>query len=105
VSRPTSLERRLEAVLTTGLSVSGLLLLAGLVLGRSALLHWGILLLMLTPVARVVVLTAELLRARDWPFALVSLWILGVLASSLVVALAEGRAPIGPAGPPPRPGG
>ena len=98
--RPASLERRLEAVLTTGLVASGLLLLAGLALGRSSLLHWGILLLMLTPVARVVVLTAELTRARDWPFALVSLWILGVLVSSMLVALLEARAPAGPSPPP-----
>lgn len=82
-----SLERAIEATLTGGLLVAGTLLLAGLLLGRPAVLWWGILALLMTPVARVLVVTVGLLRERDWGFALVSLWILGVLASSLYVAL------------------
>jgi uncharacterized membrane protein len=44
------------------------------------------LVLLLTPAARVVVVTAGLLQRRDWLFALVSLWILAVLGSSFYVA-------------------
>ena len=83
---PTGLERTIEAVLTAGLLASGGLLLAGLALEWELLLKWGILILMATPVARVVVVTAGLLRERDWLFAAVSFWILAVLGSSIYFA-------------------
>ena len=83
---PTGLERTIEVVLTGGLLASAALLLAGLALDRALLLKWGILILMSTPVARVVVVTAGLLRERDWLFAAVSFWILAVLGSSLYFA-------------------
>ena len=83
---PTRLDRAVEVVLTAGLGVSAVLLLAGLLGGRSRLLWWGIILLILTPVSRVVVVTVGLLHRRDWPFAAVSFWILGVLAFSFWVA-------------------
>jgi hypothetical protein len=67
--------------------VAGVLLVAGLVAGSSALLWWGVLVLMLTPVLRALVLTLGLVRERDWTFALVSLLILGVLGSSAVTGL------------------
>ena len=86
---PTALDRTIEVVLTAGLLASGGLLVAGLASGRAGLLKWGILILMATPVARVVVVTVGLLRERDWLFAAVSLWILAVLASS--VYFASGR--------------
>jgi len=82
----SGLERAIELVLSIGLGVSGALLLAGLLAGSDGLLKWALLLLMLTPVARVVVLTVGLLHERDWLFGLISLWILGVLASSMAVA-------------------
>ena len=85
--RPVPLERTIEVVLTAGLLASAVLLLAGLTLHRDPLLKWGILLLMTTPVARAVVVTVGLLRARDWLFSAVSIWILAVLASSLYLAL------------------
>jgi uncharacterized membrane protein len=80
------LDRVIEAVLTAGVLASGALMLAGLALDQTPLLKWGIVVLMLTPVARVVVVTLGLALERDWAFALISLWILGVLASSLYVA-------------------
>jgi len=89
LERPVSLERTIEVVLTAGLLASAALLLAGLTLHRPPLLKWGILILMSTPVARVVVVTVGLLREKDWLFAAVSLWILAVLGSSLY--LASGR--------------
>lgn len=81
------LEKLIEAVLGAGLALSAALLGAGLLLGRAELLRLGLLLLMSTPAARVVVLTFGLLAERDWLFALVSFWILAVLASSLALAL------------------
>jgi uncharacterized membrane protein len=88
VSSATSgLDRTIEVVLMGGLAVSASLLVAGLTLDRTDLLRWGILVLMATPVARVVVVTVEMLRERDWLFAAVSLWILAVLASSVYVAV------------------
>jgi len=71
----------------TGLLASGTLLVLGLTTGRVDVLRWGIVLLMLTPVARVVVVTVGLLARGDFLFGLISLWILGVLATTLFFAL------------------
>jgi len=85
--KPFPLERAVGVVLTAGLMVSSGFLIAGLLLGgRLDLLRWGTLFLMMTPVLRVVVVTVGLIRRRDWLFSLISLWILGVLASTLLVA-------------------
>jgi uncharacterized membrane protein len=81
------LERIVEIVLTAGLLMSAALLGLGLLSGSEPLLRAGAMLLILTPAARVVVLTLGLALARDWPFAAVSLWILSVLLASLGVAL------------------
>ena len=85
-AQPTPLDKAVEVVLTTGLLISGGLLIVGLVTGQASTLKAGILLLMLTPLARVVLVTGGLLKRRDWFFALASLWILCVLLSSLWVA-------------------
>jgi uncharacterized membrane protein len=77
------LARALEVALAAGVVVSGALLLAGLAADRAPLLRAGLLLLLFTPVARVVVLTVGLFHQKDWGFALVSLWILLVLLSSV----------------------
>ena len=82
-----SLERVIEAALGAGVAMSGMLLVAGLVLGSPAPLRWGIVLLMLTPVGRVVTLTVGLALRRDWPFVLVSLWVLGVMLTGIFVSL------------------
>jgi uncharacterized membrane protein len=86
VSDESRLDVVIEAVLTGGLAISSALLLFGLLLSRPGLLTAGIVLLLLTPVARVVVVTIDLLRRRDWVFAATSAWILGVLLFSLFVA-------------------
>jgi hypothetical protein len=83
---PSRLDRTVEAVLTGGLALSALLLLAGLISGRPRVLWLGVLVMLLTPVARVVVVTGGLVVRRDWFFAAVSLWILGVLTFSFYVA-------------------
>ena len=90
-------------MLTGGLLASATLLMTGLLLSRAGVLRAGMILLMLTPVARVVVLTAGLLRQRDYVFGAVSLWILGVLALGIYMAfLVEGRRAPSPPAPPPR---
>ncbi len=81
------LDRAVEIVLTAGLAVGALLLLTGLVTGGPGLLRSGIVALMLTPVARVVVVTIGMFVRRDVLFGFISLWILVVLATSIGVAL------------------
>jgi uncharacterized membrane protein len=86
-STTSALDRTIEVVLMGGLAVSAALLVGGLALDREALLRWGILVLMATPVARVVVVTIGMLRERDWLFAAISVWILSVLGSSIYWAM------------------
>jgi uncharacterized membrane protein len=81
------LERAIEVALSGGVLVSGLLLLLGLAAGSLALLRWGVVLLMLTPVTRVLVLTLGLFHERDYLFGTLSLWILAVLASGIWVSV------------------
>jgi uncharacterized membrane protein len=81
------LEDVIEKGLTVGLALSTGLLLFGLVLGVPGLLRGGILLLMLTPVARVAVVTVGLAFERDWTFTLVSLFVMAVLTSGIWVAV------------------
>ena len=94
------IESLIELVLTVGLLASTALFVVGLALRSSGLLKWGILLLMFTPVARVVILTFGLFRQRDVAFGLVSLFVLGVLVSGIVVS-ARLRPGAPPAGAPP----
>lgn len=77
------LTRALELALGAGVALSGGLLFVGLALDSTELMRVGLLLLLFTPVARVVVLTVGLFHQKDWLFALVSLWILLVLLSSI----------------------
>lgn len=63
-----------------------MLLLGGLLLVRDALLRAGVLILMFTPVVRVVVVTLGLLRERDWLFAGISAFVLCVILSGMAVA-------------------
>lgn len=79
-------ERQLQLAFIGGLVVSAPLLLLGLATASERLLGAGIVVLALTPVLGAVLLTVELLVARDWPFAAVSVFVLLVLGSSLVAA-------------------
>ena len=97
---PTALDRVVEVVLTAGLLGSAALLLAGLVGSRPRLLSLGVLVLLLTPMARVLVVTVGLFHRRDWVFAAVSLWILGVLAFSLYGAFVVEARRARPGAPP-----
>jgi len=81
------LEDLIEAGLKVGLAISTVLLVLGLLLGLEGALRAGILLLMLTPVARVLVVTVGLAVERDWLFTAVCLFVLAVLASGIAVAV------------------
>lgn len=83
---PTRLDRVVEVVLTAGLGASALLLLIGLMTAQQGLLWAGVLVMLLTPVARVIVVTIGFIDRQDWVFTAVSLWILGVLCFSFFVA-------------------
>jgi len=81
------LEDLIELALKIGLALSTCLLVVGLVLGLDGALRAGIVLLMLTPVARVAVVTGGLAVERDWLFTLVSLFVLAVLAAGIWLAV------------------
>lgn len=85
MSRDVGLDEAIELILSIGLLASASLMLAGLAFDAADPLRWGILLLMLTPVGRVVVLTLGLFQARDFFFGALSLGILTVLVFSMVV--------------------
>ena len=85
--RLRAIERIVELMLTVGLVSSMGLLLWGLVLHSEPPLRWGIVLLMFTPVVRVVILTVGLAVERDWLFAGLSLLVLGILGSSIAEAV------------------
>jgi uncharacterized membrane protein len=81
-----SLERAVEATLTLGVALSGALLLYGLARSSERALLAGILLLLFTPVARVLLVTVGLLRQRDLLFGSISGFVLLVLLSSAWMA-------------------
>jgi uncharacterized membrane protein len=92
---PGRLERILGAVLRLGVTVSSVVLAAGLTLsfldnGAGAallLLHMGVIVLLATPVARVVVSVAEYALQRDWVFVGLTLTVLLELLASAAAAV------------------
>jgi uncharacterized membrane protein len=93
--RSAGFERLAANVLRVGVSASAALLAVGLGLWVSGLEPWatwvldgGLLTLMATPAARVVVSFGAYLRARDWFFVATTAGILVVLLGSLISALA-----------------
>jgi hypothetical protein len=81
------MEIAIEVALAGGILVSAGFLVWGLAFRSPAALQWGLIILMLTPVARVVIMTAGLFQQRDLVFGPVSLVILAVLFSSLYTAV------------------
>lgn len=89
------LERWLGKVLTAGVLASTGLLAAGLLLQllgaasgtAAALTNAGLLVLMATPVARVVVSVVEYALEPDWLFATLTTTVLAILLGSLAVSL------------------
>jgi len=89
------LEETLGRVLGIGVTLSTIALAAGLVsalaVGENALtmtlLTAGVVLLIATPIARVVISCLAYLRRRDWTFVLLTLIVLGELIASIVAAI------------------
>ena len=87
------LERTIGAVLRAGVIASSLALAVGLLLqfmhapGAQLLLHAGILTLLATPVARVVVSIVGYIHERDWTFSTLTAIVLLELLASAVAAL------------------
>ena len=92
------LERVIGRVLRGGVVLSSVCLTAGLVLSlagvepaATVLLNAGIIVLLATPVSRVVVSTVEYVVERDWPFATLTFIVLLELVASAVAALVFNR--------------
>jgi uncharacterized membrane protein len=92
------LERVIGRVLRGGVVVSSVCLTTGLVLSLTGvepaatlLLNAGIIVLLATPVSRVVVSTVEYAVERDWPFAALTFIVLMELVASAVAALVFNR--------------
>jgi uncharacterized membrane protein len=92
------LERLIGAVLRAGVVISSTCLAVGLLLylvngGALAtlLLNTGIVVLLATPLARVVVSTVQYVGQRDWPFAALTFIVLLELVASAVAALVFNR--------------
>jgi uncharacterized membrane protein len=89
------LERSLGKILTAGVLASTGLLAVGLLLqiigvlpgASSALTQGGLVVLMATPVARVVVSVIEYALERDWLFAMLTTAVLIILLASLAVSM------------------
>jgi uncharacterized membrane protein len=89
------LEVTLGRLLRIGVTISALALGAGLAvamtLGAGALstflLTAGVLLLLATPIARVVVSSVGYARRREWLFVILTMIVLGELIASIAVAL------------------
>jgi len=89
------LEDQLGRLLLVGVICSATLLFVGLLLSGTNLgpalatgfLNAGLIVLMATPVLRVIVSVVEYARIRDWFFVMTTLAVLGVLLTSLVIAV------------------
>ncbi len=89
------LERQLGRLLRTGVTLSTLTLAAGLIAAlagagtgfASTLLAVGVVILIGTPIARVVVSSVAYALRRDWTFMVLTLVVLGELVASIVAAV------------------
>jgi uncharacterized membrane protein len=94
----TRLERIIGVVLRAGVVISSVCLTIGLVLSlasvepaASLLLNIGIVVLLATPMSRVIVSTVEYIVERDWTFATLTFVVLLELIASAVAALVFNR--------------
>ena len=93
------LERIIGIVLRAGVMTSSVCLSVGLVLSLATgggpvaafLLNTGIIVLLATPLARVIVSTWQYVSNRDWPFAALTFIVLLELVASAVAALVFNR--------------
>ena len=87
------LEPFVAGALRGGVAVSGALLAAGLAAGPgrgAGLVDAGIAVLVATPVVRVLVLTAGYGRRREWPFMWAGVFVLSLLALSVLLGRVHG---------------
>jgi|SRR5438034_7803489 len=95
----TKLERSIRSVLRAGVNASSICLGLGLILSLTGgadaaanmLLQIGVLVLLATPVARVLVSIVEYAQQRDWKFTLLTLVVLVELLAGAVAALVFNR--------------
>jgi uncharacterized membrane protein len=94
----TRLERMVGTVLRAGMVVSSGCLAAGLVLTLSAkaaaanlFLELGIVVLLATPAARVLVSVADYARQRDWTFTFLTFIVLAEMTAGALAALLFNR--------------
>jgi uncharacterized membrane protein len=92
------LEHVISIVLRTGVATSSVCLGLGLVLSligaaslAQILLNVGVIVLLATPVVRVLVSIAEYISERDWGFVMLTAVVLAELAASAVAALLFNR--------------
>jgi uncharacterized membrane protein len=91
----TRVEERIGAVLRLGSRVSTALLAAGVLMLLampsapigSVLVHAGLIVVLATPLARVALSMIGFAEKRDWPFVLMTLAVLAVLAGSVVAGI------------------
>jgi uncharacterized membrane protein len=96
--RSDRLERSVGRVLQAGVTTSTVCLAAGLLLSlvtqgpvTNVLLNTGVIVLLATPVARVIVSIVEYAGERDWPFVTLTAIVLVELMASVVAALVFNR--------------
>ncbi|HXW08604.1 MAG TPA: DUF1634 domain-containing protein [Vicinamibacterales bacterium] len=95
------LQRRLGRLMLGAVQVSAVLLAGGLMMllaGRTELasdwlLRTGLLILMLTPVLRIIEAVLDSIRTRDWLFIATTAAVLLVLTATLLLALNMARPP------------
>ena len=94
----TRLERAIGVALRVGVTTSTICLAAGLVLslaGRAnaadVLLRGGVIILLATPVTRVLISIVDYARERDWPFVALTAIVLVELMASAAAALMLNR--------------
>ncbi len=93
--RDDQLERLIGIVLKTGVTISAVCLAIGLVLRQipavarfsAPAIHVGLIVLLSTPVLRVVVSVYEYAREHDWLFVLLTMIVLVTLLGSLLVGI------------------
>jgi uncharacterized membrane protein len=98
-ARASQLEGIIGIVLRAGVMASSACLAVGLVLSlvtgggpvAAFLLNAGIVVLLATPLARVIVSTGQYVSDRDWPFATLTFIVLLELIASAVAALVFNR--------------
>jgi uncharacterized membrane protein len=92
------LERTIGVVLRAGVTISSICLAAGLIMAivrgpgpADTLLAAGVIILLATPVARVLISIVEYVREHDWTFVVLTAIVLIELMASAVAALVFNR--------------